>query len=313
MRASAAGDMQVLRRTAALQIQLLELVVQQKDVAELVERVATILDVPIVLFDTAGAVVCASRNVPSAPELEPRLWAAYADQHGAPDPAGSVTNAGERVFFRDIQVMGRVERVLAAMTARHRATEFAGASLLFLQQLVTLDLLRSNDELRMRRRLRRGLLQDILSGDGTTDELRVRLQAQGFDDEDLLRVAILEPQSHRRSRSRGQERRPARHEPAARPRRRAQRAAHPVSERLHRGRAVVLTALPDADTATARGLLADLREAAMPTTSSGDAVAGSSAAFTGVAGATRALQQAARPAWPPAASRTSARPGSSRS
>jgi hypothetical protein len=37
------GDMQVLRRTAALQIQLLELVVLQKDVGELIERVAGIL------------------------------------------------------------------------------------------------------------------------------------------------------------------------------------------------------------------------------------------------------------------------------
>ena len=37
LRADGAGDMQTLRRTAALQIQLLELVVQQKDVGELIE------------------------------------------------------------------------------------------------------------------------------------------------------------------------------------------------------------------------------------------------------------------------------------
>ena len=39
-----------------------ELVVQQKDVAELVERVASILDAPIVLFDPHGHAVCASRS-----------------------------------------------------------------------------------------------------------------------------------------------------------------------------------------------------------------------------------------------------------
>ncbi len=161
--AAAARDMQTLRRTAALQIQVLELVVQQKDVGELVERVATILDIPIVLFDRRGQVVCASRSVPAAPELARRAWAAYSDLGGEPDPAGSVTSAGERVFFRDVLVMGRPERVLAAVTTRHRPTEFAGASLLILQQLVTLDLLRGKDELRMRRRLRRGLLQDVLS------------------------------------------------------------------------------------------------------------------------------------------------------
>ena len=290
-----AGDMQTLRRTAALQIQLLELVVQQKDVGELVERVAAILDVPIVLFDTAGDVVCASHAVPASPELASRLWATYRDQHGEPDPAGSVTSAGERVFFRDIQVMGRVERVLAAMTARDRATEFAGASLLYLQQLVTLNLLRSRDELRMRRRLRRGLLQDILSGDGTTDdELRVRLQAQGFDDEDLLRVAILEPQGQAAER-------PAEDKAA---RRRGANLLHALDAALSARRvpylsaaigprAMVLTVLPDPDPATARGLLVDLRAAAMPTTASHEVVAGSSAAFTGVAGAKRALQQAA--------------------
>ena len=89
--------------------------------------------------------------------------------------------------------MGRAERVLAAATTRSRPTEFAGASLLFLQQLVTLDLLRGKDELRMRRRLRRGLLRDVLAGDEAPDQLRIRLQAQGFDDESVLRIAVVEP------------------------------------------------------------------------------------------------------------------------
>lgn len=293
VRGSPAGDMQTLRRTAALQIQLLELVVQQKDVGELVERVAAILDIPIVLFDTAGKVVCASHTASALPDLAPRLWAAYAEQHGEPDPAGSVTSAGERVFFRDVLAMGRVERVLAAVTPRQQASEFAGASLLFLQQLVTLNLLRGRDELRMRRRLRRGLLQDVLTGDGTPDELRVRLQAQGFDDEDLLRVLILEPQGKAAEQS--DEERSAR--------RRGASLLHVMDAALSARRipylsvasgprAVVLTVVPDADPATARGLLVDLRAATMPKTASREVIAGCSAAFTGVAGAKRALQQA---------------------
>jgi len=190
--ATAAGDMQTLRRTAALQIQLLELVVQQKDVAELVERVASILDVPLVLFDPQGHVVCASRSAGAAPELERSLWAAYEERDRQAD-AASITSTGERVSFRDVLVMGRVERVLAARIGRHRPSEFAGASLVFMQQLVALDLLRGKDELRMRRRLRRGLLHDVLNGDGTPDELRVRLQAQGFADDAVLRLAVVEP------------------------------------------------------------------------------------------------------------------------
>ena len=58
-------------------------------------------------------------------------------------------------------------------------------------------------------------------------------------------------------------------------------------------RAAVLTVVPDAEPATARGLLADLRAATTPKTGSREVVAGCSSAFTGVAGAKRALQQAA--------------------
>jgi DNA-binding PucR family transcriptional regulator len=289
---AAPHDMQTLRRTAALQIQLLELVVQQKDVGELIERVAAILDMPVVLFDTRGRVVSCSQSAAGSPDLAARLWRAYGAARGAPDLAGSVTEAGERVLFRDVLVMGRPERVLAAVGTRSRPTEFAGASMLFLQQLVTLDILRGRDELRMRRRLRRGLLHDVLAGDDTPDQLRIRLQAQGFDDEDVLRIAIVEPLT-----------RDAQATPV--PRATGQRgtsllaALEAVLSRRRlpyltasRGApAVVLTAFPDAETATARALLAELREAATRV-SPGGAVAGCSSPLSAIAGAARALQQA---------------------
>jgi sugar diacid utilization regulator len=288
---AAPGDMQTLRRTAALQIQLLELVVLQKDVGELIERVAAILDMPIVLFDTRGRVVASSRTAAGTPDLAPRLWRAYEAGHGAPDPAWSVSDAGERVLFRDVLVMGQAERVLVAATTRSRPTEFAGASLLFLQQLVTLDLLRGRDELRMRRRLRRGLLRDVLAGDEAMDQLRIRLQAQGFDDESVLRIAVVEPA--------------APHLHAAETRATEQRETGllgaidtVLSERRlpyltsSRGAlAVVLTAFPGADTATARVLLAELREAAARVAPEG-VVAGCSSPLSGIAGAARGLQQA---------------------
>ena len=288
--ASTSRDMQPLRRTAALQIQLLELVVQQKDVGELIDRVATILDMPIVLFDTRGHVVSSSQSAAGAPDLAPRLWKAYGAGRGGPDPALSVTDAGERVLFRDVLVMGRAERVLAAATARSRPTEFAGASLLFLQQLVTLDLLRGKDELRMRRRLRRGLLRDVLAGD-EADQLRIRLQAQGFDDESVLRIAIVEPVA------------PAPQAPEARAAKRRQTSLlgaidavlserrRPYLTTSKGSLAVVLTAFPDAGTATARDLLAGLREAALGVARDG-VVVGCSSPLPGVANAARGLQQA---------------------
>ncbi len=113
-----------------------------------------------------------------------------------PDPSAVSMSPASRIFYRDVVVMDRVERVLAAVASPRQPTDFAGASLSFLQQLVTLDLLRRRDELRMRRRVRRGLLRDLLAGDGDADELRIRLQEQGFDEESVLRIAIVEPQPH---------------------------------------------------------------------------------------------------------------------
>ncbi len=56
-------------------------------------------------------------------------------------------------------------------------------------------------------------------------------------------------------------------------------------------RAVILTAVPDAASGTARDLLAELRDAAAPVAPAG-VVAGCSAPLSGAAGAGRALQQA---------------------
>ena len=289
--AAAARDMQTLRRTAALQIQLLELVVQQKDVVELIERVAGILDMPVVLFDAHGRVMACSRSADGAPELTARLWKAYGAAHGAAGHALSITDAGERVLYRDVLVMGHTERVLAAATTRPRPTELAGAALLFLQQLVTLDLLRGKDELRMRRRLRRGLLRDVLAGDGPEDRLRIRLQEQGFDDESVLRIAVVEPA---RSASRPHGARGAGQRGndllAALDILLSQRR-QPYLTSSRGASAVVLAALPDAETAKAHALLAELREAALGV-SPREVVVGCSAPLPGIAGAARGLQQA---------------------
>jgi len=293
--APASADMQTLRRTAALQIQLLELVVQQKDVGELIERVSTILDMPIVLFDARGGVVSTSPGEGSSPGFAPRIWAAYAEPPGALGPLGTVDVAGDRFSYREVVVMGRLERVLAAVASPRKSTELAAASLSFLQHLVTLDLLRRRDELRMRRRVRRGLLRDLLAGDGNADELRIRLQEQGFDEKGALRIAVVEPVPHH-----------AESDEAPK-----ERAAEDLNSRvlsaldavLSRRRVpflslsmgpevVVLTTLPDKETLAARILLAELQKAAAQAASSGQVAAGCSAPLAGVASARRGLQQA---------------------
>jgi sugar diacid utilization regulator len=292
---SAAADMQTLRRTAALQIQLLELVVQQKDVAELIERVAVLLDMPIVLFDTRGQTVCSSRSADDSPDLESRLWATYKDPQEVPGGLGAVDTGRDRIFYRDVLVMDRVERVLAGVVTAQQPAQLASAALSFLQQLVTLDLLRRRDELRMRRRVRRGLLRDILAGDHPQEESRIRLQEQGFDETNALRIAVVEPLSYRTAP--GQ---PARTRAGTRSGDRLLRDLDAVMSRrrlpylsLAAGPAIVImAALTDAETATARGLLTELRAAAMRAGASGDVVVGCSAPLTNVASAPRGLQQA---------------------
>ncbi len=290
-----AADLQTLRRTAALQIQLLELVVQQKDVGELIDRVAALLDMPIVLFDARGRALHSSQGAAASPELARRLWTRYASLRHSPDPPGTVEDAGDQLYFRDVLVMDRVERVLAARASRRRPTEFADASLVFLQQLVALDLLRNRDELTMRQGARRRLLRDVLAGDGSADDLRRRLEEQGLDEKGVWRIAVVEPASP----------------PVSPARAHGPRAAEQAGVKLLRAldtvlgkrrspyltlalgsMAVVLCVLPDGQTATAGALLSDLHEAAERALSPGEAVAGCSAAVAGVQGIPHGLRQA---------------------
>jgi DNA-binding PucR family transcriptional regulator len=291
---SAARDMQTLRRTAALQIQLLELVVQQKDVGELIDRVADILDISIVLFDSRGRIVSSSRSAADAPDLAARTWAAYKALNGPPDPEGVGTGAGQRVFYREILVMDHVERVLAAVASQRQPTAFAGASLLFLHQLVALDLLRSRDELRMRRRVRRGLLRDMLAGDGTPEQLRIRLQAQGFGEASVVRVVIVEPEAQPAQTAQSSGTRAT-----GRPGRLLRALDDVLSQRripslssAMGSSAVIVTEFPDDGTATARALLADLQEAAVRAVAPARVAVGCSAPLAGIASAARGLQQA---------------------
>ena len=291
---SAARDMQTLRRTAALQIQLLELVVQEKDVGELVDRVASILEVPIVLYDTQGRVVCASGRASGDAALVGGLWEAYQRLRGLPGPHAVVDEEDDRIYFREVLIMDRVERVLAAVVSRRQPSDFAAASLLYLQQLVTLELLRKRDELKMRRRVRRGLLRDVLAGRSPGQDLRIRLEEQGFSAASVLRLAVVEPAELLLSSEQTLAGKTADKSTGG-----VLRALDAwLSQRripflsLSNGPSVVVhTALGDGGTVAARELLDDLRAAAAAATAR-PLVAGCSAPLAGVDSAPRCLQQA---------------------
>ena len=171
--------------------------------------------------------LCRSPSAAGPPDVAPRLWQAYAAWQASPDPLGRVESADERFYYRDVVVLDRVERVLAAVASHGQPTEFAAASLSFLQQLATLDVLRRRDELALRRRARQALLRDVLAGEGVADEVALRLREQGLEQEKVWRVIVVEPT--RRARSAARCGRPARDR--ARDARRAARGAA-AEERL---------------------------------------------------------------------------------
>ena len=125
------------------------------------------------------------------------------------------------------------------------------------------------------------------------NELRVRLQAQGFDDEDLFRVVILERQD--RPAERASDKKAAR--------RRGADLLHALDAVLSARRipylsaamgprAALLTVVPDAEPRDRSGP-AGRPARGDDANGSREVVPGCSSAFTGVAGAKRALQQAA--------------------
>ena len=74
-----------------------------------------------------------------------------------------------------------MERVLAAIAPQSQATELLETSLSFVQRLLALDLLRSQEQLAAHRRVRSLLLEDLLAERGSSRELLRRLQEQNID------------------------------------------------------------------------------------------------------------------------------------
>jgi len=300
--ASASRDMHALRRTAALQIQLLELVVQQRDLGELIDRVADIVDVSIVLFDVHGRALHRSRAA-SRPGLDRRLWRTYARLRGSRSAPDAVEDGSDWIYFRDVTVMDRVERVLAAVAAQPRRTGFTEASLSFLQQLAILDALHHRTELAGDRRERERLLHDVLAGESAAAELDGRLQSHGFDDGSPWRIVVIEPGPVGARPGSGPPRGARGHDPDERPARGLVIALQHVVEAVFGPRrlaflslampslAAALVALPVGGD-SAGPLLAELREAAARAAAGRGVVVGCSAPLTGAAGGPRALQQA---------------------
>lgn len=179
--ALASSDMHSLKRSLAMQTQLLDYLIEGRGVADLIASLSSILRIPTVLFDDRGTVLAPVDGGARTREAAGRLWAEYTRVNGFVGPVGVLESAQHRLYYRKVQLYGAVERVLAAAGPQASASEFIETSLSFAQRLLALDLLGSNEQLLARRRTRSLLLEDFLAERGTSGELLRRLQEQDID------------------------------------------------------------------------------------------------------------------------------------
>ena len=186
--ALASADLHRLRRTVAMQNDLLDLLIAEAGVDELLAKVSLLIGMPMLLLDGTGALVT------SMGEIDPRrrareVWDHWAELTDA-SALGIVEVGHARFFCRDVLLYGKLERLVVAEASQTSSSEFVDMALSFLQRLITLDLLKRRDEIVATRRLRRRLLRDLLTGSGAPDELTALVAEHGVDLRRPWRVAI---------------------------------------------------------------------------------------------------------------------------
>jgi len=197
--ALASRDMHRLRRSVALQRQLLDVLVADQDAGGLVRRLGELLDADTLLYSERGDVLEA-RFAPAgtrpagarpAETFVRRLWSEYRAivRHGAPRSVLDLD--GRHVAFREVRSQGRVEQVMmAAYGEGSLISEFADAALTFAQRLLEVELATGRNVALVVRRTRAGLLDMLLHARGTDAELGERLLYHGIEPADPWRVLI---------------------------------------------------------------------------------------------------------------------------
>lgn len=183
-------DLHRLRRTVAMQNDLLDLLLAEAGSDELLAKVSSLLLMPMMLLDGIGNVV-SNHGVVDAKRRALAVWDAWGQLTDA-NALGIVEVGRSRYFCREVLLFGKVERLVVAVASQTESSVFADMALSFLQRLIALDLLKRRDEIVATRRLRRRLLRDLLSGSGTEDELPALVWEHGVDLRKPWRVAICE-------------------------------------------------------------------------------------------------------------------------
>jgi sugar diacid utilization regulator len=145
-----------------------------------------------VLFDALGKLIAPTDCDARTHAIARRLWEEYSRVGGTIGPIGVIESSHERFYYQKVFVHGTIERVLAARVAAVPASDIIDTSLSFAQRLLALDLLRSQERLLVRRRIRSLLLDDFLSERGTSQELLRRLREEDIDLERAWRIVLME-------------------------------------------------------------------------------------------------------------------------
>jgi len=191
-------DMHRLRRSLALQNQLLQALVEGNGIEGLVSRLADFIAGDALLFDSHGEVLAQSMGgVGMRDHAQPaRVWQVYREvtREGAPRSVLEVD--AWRAHYREIVVEGAIERVLVALQPLTAVvSEYDEATLTFAQRLVEAELSTERNVSGMRRRTREGLLHMLVHGRGTTTELSERLLYHGIQTAQPWRIMVVDAQS----------------------------------------------------------------------------------------------------------------------
>jgi purine catabolism regulator len=201
--ALASGDLHRLRRTVAMQTNLLDLLIADADVEELLAQVATLIGMPMLSLDGVGRVV-GSAGVSDPEHMASVAWRSWSEVAGTTAPMGIVEAGEARFICREVVLYGKLERLLVASASQTSSSEFVDTALSFLQRLATLNVLRRRDEIVATQRMRQRLLRDLLTGTASSEELTEWVAEHGLDLSQPWRVAICDlsasPQAgHRRA------------------------------------------------------------------------------------------------------------------
>ena len=184
-------DMHRLRRSVALQKQLLEVLLAEDAPSGLVRRVGELLRASMLLFSVSGRLVERS-TIPgerSGERFTRDVWAAYRAAAQGEAPRSVLDVRGRHVAFREIRAHGAVEQVLmAAYPEGSLISEFADEALTFAQRLLEVETVTGSNVSMLRRRTRAGLLEMLMHGRGADSELAERMNYHGIEPAEPWRV-----------------------------------------------------------------------------------------------------------------------------